>query len=88
MFFSSVVGSLLSLKASDCHSHADGLTCVMDEATVISMIGPHSSGRVSVHGVYWKARLVESLAETTIAAGKTVAVDYRRGLTLYVHPID
>ncbi|BCX47025.1 hypothetical protein HAHE_09330 [Haloferula helveola] len=41
--------------------------------------GPGADGRVEIKGAEWKAR-----AETAIAAGETVIIENRSGLTLHV----
>lgn len=88
MFLTSVVSHLFSLKFSKSRGNANNLTYSLNEATVVDVIGPPKAGKVMIHGVYWKAKATKGLSNEIILVGKTVVVDYRKGLTLYVHPTD
>lgn len=52
------------------------------EARVLTDIpGPGHDGKVEIKGAEWKAR-----SETPVAAGDTVIIERREGLTLHVRP--
>ena len=86
MLLASVIKNIAALSAFEHRPSSQSLTCVLDTAVVVNDIQPHSVGKVVMHGVYWKAKAINSLSSQTISIGQTVSISHRKGLTLYVSP--